>query len=342
MTFDERFQEYLERLNKLKPQLPDLAEESTKTSLVMPFFSMLGYDVFNASEFVPEFTCDVATKKGEKVDYAIIKDGDPIMLIEVKRAGMKLQKQQQGQLFRYFSTNRCRIAILTNGVTYQFFSDLNAPNVMDDEPFLSFNLLEDDPNIYISSVKQFSKEKFNVKSVISKAVYQKYSKVVQKTLKEDLISPSDELVKYFLSRPEIKTGNRITAQMIDKYREATQKAMQKVFGIVIQEVEHTESAAPAAVAPPSENNVITETSVPVTIESIVETISQQASAVPDVRIQREEQADFVRLHIFTTGNTKFGAVKIMKNDLSIQFRKMVNGLVTVYDLSSADEFQKYI
>lgn len=341
MSFEERFQEYLERINKLKPQLPDLAEESTKTSLVMPFFSMLGYDVFNASEFVPEFTCDVATKKGEKVDYAIIKDGDPIMLIEVKRAGMKLQKQQQGQLFRYFSTNRCRIAILTNGITYQFYSDLNAPNVMDDEPFLSFNLLEDDLNIYISSVKQFSKEKFNVKSVISKAVYQKYSKVVQKTLREDLISPSDELVKYFLSRPEIKTGNRITSQMIDKYREATQKAMQKVFGIVLQTPESIDSSS-APDPEPVPVSTEPEPAAPVTLEAVVDSITQQAAAIPDVRMQQEEQPDFLRLHIFTTGNAKFGAVKIKKNDLSIQFRKFVNGQLNVYDLSSADEFAKYI
>ena len=183
MDFNENFNNYIARLQNMKTQLKNLTEESTKMSLVMPFFSMLGYDIFNASEIVPEYTCDVATKKGEKVDYAILKDGDPIMLIEVKRAGLKLQKQQQGQLYRYFSTNRCRIAILTNGIVYQFFSDLNVPNVMDDDPFLSFNLLEDDTALYSSSVRQFSKEKFNIKNVISKAIFQKYSKVVQKTLK---------------------------------------------------------------------------------------------------------------------------------------------------------------
>ncbi|OPZ21219.1 MAG: hypothetical protein BWZ04_01159 [Firmicutes bacterium ADurb.BinA205] len=337
MTFEERFQDYLQRLKKLKPHLPDLAEESTKTSLVMPFFAMLGYDVFNASEFAPEYTCDVATKKGEKIDYAVIKDGEPIMLIEAKRAGMKLQKQQQGQLFRYFSTNRCRIAILTNGISYQFFSDLNSPNVMDDEPFLSFNLLDDDPNIYLSSVRQFSKEKFNVKNVISKAVYQKYSKVVQKTLKEDLISPSDELVKYFLSRPEIKTGNRITAQMIEKYREATQKAMQKVFGAVIQDFSHVHDEDP--VSPDNDN---TETEAPPTMESISDTITKAAEAVPDVRIQNEEHPEFIRLHIYTTNNTKFGVVKIMKSNLSIQLRKIVDNQTNIYDLKSAEEFINYI
>ena len=106
----------------------------------MPFFAMLGYDVFDTDEFMPEFVCDVGTKKGEKVDYALLKDGEPVILIEAKRAGMKLQKQQQSQLYRYFTVNHCRLAILTNGVTYQVFSDINTPNIMDDDPFLSFNL----------------------------------------------------------------------------------------------------------------------------------------------------------------------------------------------------------
>ena len=161
-----------------------LSFKSTKNALIMPFFSMLGYDVFDTIDFTPEFTCDVAAKKGEKIDYAIMKDGEPTMLIECKKAGMKLQKQQQAQLFRYFSTNRCRIAILTNGIIYHFFSDLNAPNIMDDEPFLSFNLLEDDSTIYRSSVQQFQKETFDVKNVISKAVFQKYDRLDRTHLPE--------------------------------------------------------------------------------------------------------------------------------------------------------------
>lgn len=48
----------------------------------MPFISALGYDVFNPTEVIPEFTADVGTKKGEKVDYAIKKDDKIIILIE--------------------------------------------------------------------------------------------------------------------------------------------------------------------------------------------------------------------------------------------------------------------
>lgn len=344
MNFEENFNQYLARLKKIEPQLSALTEESTKTSLVMPFFAMLGYDVFNVEEFMPEYTCDIATKKGEKIDYAILKDGDPVMLIEAKRAGMKLQKQQQGQLFRYFSTNRCRIAILTNGIVYQFYSDLNAPNVMDDEPFLTFNLLEDDTNLYLASIHQFSKEKFNIKNVIQKAVYQKYSEVVQKTLKDDLLSPSDEIVKYFLSRPEIKTGNRITSQMIEKHREATQKAMQKVFGATIQSVINVpDESIQIQEEPHNSDHETPSIKEPVGIQDISAEIKRIANElVAECKCIAEDMPDFLRLHIYTTGNQKAATIKIMKSDMSIQLRKFSNGMPISVSLTSVAELKEYL
>lgn len=231
--FIEDFRAFRGKVQQYSGKFDTMTEEATKNAIIMPFLVLLGYDVFDPEEIIPEYTCDVAGKKGEKIDYVILHDGEPTVLIETKRAGLKLQKQQQGQLYRYFSTNRCRLAILTNGITYNFFSDINAPNVMDDEPFLSFNILEDDEELFLSSLEQFHKSVFNVKDILSKAVFLKYLKVVEQTLRQDLVNPSDELVKYFLSRPEIKTGNRITAQMIDKHRAATREAMLKVMGAVI-------------------------------------------------------------------------------------------------------------
>ncbi|MDE7138434.1 MAG: type I restriction enzyme HsdR N-terminal domain-containing protein [Ruminococcus sp.] len=336
MTFEKKFEHYLSRIERIRGQMEDFTEEATKTALIMPFFSILGYDVFDTNEFMPEFTCDVATKKGEKVDYAILKDGEPIIIIEAKRAGMKLQKQQQGQLFRYFSTNRCRIAILTNGVIYQFFSDLNVPNIMDDEPFLSFNIFEDDPSIYISSVKQFCKEEFEIKNIISKAVFQKYATVVEKTLKQDLMNPSDELVKYFLSRPEVKTGNRITAQMIEKHRETTRQAMQKVFGVNIKEVADEREDYETDII--SENNELTEMQ---SVQSISEKLQNVLKGlIPDFSAISEDSADYCRLHIYTSANRKIGNIKILKSDFSIQWKK--TGNQELYILKSEDDIKNYI
>ncbi len=231
--FSDDFHAYKSRVLQYTDKFAEMTEEATKNALIMPFLMLLGYDVFNPDEVIPEYVCDVAGKKGEKIDYVVMHDGEPVILIEAKRAGLKLQKQQQGQLYRYFSTSHCRLAILTNGNTYNFYSDINSPNVMDDDPFLSFDILNDDEELFLSSLEQFHKNKFNIKEILSKAVFLKYVKVVEQTLKQDLVSPSDELVKYFLSRPEIKTGGRITTQIIEKHRAATAEAMQKVMGITI-------------------------------------------------------------------------------------------------------------
>jgi len=323
MDFDERFNQYLKKVSKVKDQVSDLTEEATKHALVMPFFSMLGYDVFDTNEFMPEFVCDLGTKKGEKIDYAILKDGEPLILIEAKRAGMKLQKQQYSQLYRYFTVNRCRIAILTNGIVYQMFSDINTPNIMDDEPFLSFNILEEDPSIYKSSIKQFCKDKFDIKNILSKAVFQKYEKVVIKTLEQDLISPSDEIVKYFLSRPEIKTGNRITSQMIEKHREITQNAMRKVFGTIIKEEKIIDNQQ---LSPQSSKPDIKEQ-----VEEIVRKLG--------LDLQEENNEEFFRIHICNSDNRKIGVVKIFKSDNKIQFRKIGEGN---YDIDKVDDIINFL
>lgn len=233
MTFYEKIEKFRSRISGMSDSFADMTEEATKNALIMPFFTLLGYDVFDPQEFVPEFVCDVGTKKGEKIDYAIMSNGEPIILIEAKKAGMKLQKQQQGQLYRYFSVNRARIAILTNGLQYNIYSDINSPNVMDDEPFFTFNILTDETSLFLQSLEQFCKDGLDIPTILSKAVYLKYFSVVEKTFRQDLENPSDELVKYFLSRPEINSGKRITSHTINKYRAVTAEALRKVMGATI-------------------------------------------------------------------------------------------------------------
>ena len=112
-----------------------------QNALIMPFISALGYNVFDPTEVVPEFTADVGTKKGEKVDYVIMREGkpDPI-LIEAKAATCNLDDAHCSQLYRYFSVTDARFGVLTNGIHYRFFSDLEAPNKLDVRPFLEVDM----------------------------------------------------------------------------------------------------------------------------------------------------------------------------------------------------------
>ena len=75
MDFTDRIRKLADRLHDRRPHIH--TEEATKQSLVIPFIRDLGYDIYNPAEVVPEYTADLDTKKGEKVDYAILKDAAP-------------------------------------------------------------------------------------------------------------------------------------------------------------------------------------------------------------------------------------------------------------------------
>ena len=151
MDFIDQVKQFSKKAANIKDNL--LTEEATKMSLVVPFFAMLGYDVFNPEEFVPEYTADVGIKKGEKVDYAIVKDGEPIILIEAKWCGESLDRHGS-QLFRYFGTTAAKFGILTNGIVYRFYTDLDNPNKMDETPF--WRLIFKSKEAKIAELKSFA------------------------------------------------------------------------------------------------------------------------------------------------------------------------------------------
>lgn len=175
-------------------------EEATKNAFVMPFIStILGYDVFNPLEVVPEFTADVGVKRGEKVDYAIMRDGEVQMLIECKKSTEPLRIEHASQLFRYFAVTNARIAVLTNGQTYQFYTDLDAPNKMDEKPFLVLDLLDIDDTL-IPELRKLTKDVFDLDSIISAAGELKYIGQIKRTIAAQFRTPEDEWIRFFTTR----------------------------------------------------------------------------------------------------------------------------------------------
>jgi len=140
----------------------------------MPFIQILGYNVFDPNEVTPEFNADVGTKKGEKVDYAILKEGSPILLFECKAFNVDLAKEHASQLYRYFSVTPVKVGVLTNGILYQFFTDFDKPNTMDKKPFLEVNLLDIKESAIIE-LKKFTKSGFNIDDLEDVASELKYT-----------------------------------------------------------------------------------------------------------------------------------------------------------------------
>lgn len=194
---------YLDRIKVLAERAPELAthletEEATKNALIMPFIAALGYDVFDPREVIPEFTADVGVKKGEKVDYAIRVDDQIVMLWEAKRASETLDIKHVGQLFRYFTVTKARIGVLTNGLVYQFFSDIEEPNIMDEKPFLVIDLRDARENA-LRELEGMTKEAFDLESMLAAASDLKYMREVRRFMEAQLEEASEGFIKLCFS-----------------------------------------------------------------------------------------------------------------------------------------------
>ncbi|SEL74293.1 hypothetical protein SAMN05216214_1202 [Atopomonas hussainii] len=219
--------EFIDKLNALASKVrqqsaPIQTEEATKNAFVMPFIhSVLGYDVFDPTEVTPEYVCDVGTKKGEKIDYAILKGGEVQILIECKKIGEPLSLNHASQLFRYFHVTNARISILTNGRIFKFFTDLDAPNKMDEKPFLELDLLDIDEHV-IPELQKLTKDAFDVDSIINAAGELKYVGQLKKAIAGQFSKPDDDFVKLFASR--VYDG-MLTQKVREQFYELTRKAL---------------------------------------------------------------------------------------------------------------------
>ena len=228
MDLIDRLKAISDRIPKLRGQVE--TEEATKNAFVMPFLSALGYDVFNPTEVIPEFVADIGIKKGEKVDYCIQKDGKPIIIIECKHWKEQLNPHNS-QLFRYFHVTKTRFAILTNGINYWFYSDLEEQNKMDDKPFLEFSLEVINEPI-VNELKRFQKTSFNIEEIVGVASDLKYSKELKEALAKEFADPSEDFVKFLAGK--VYPG-RITARVFEQFKGLVLKSSKTLLSEMISE-----------------------------------------------------------------------------------------------------------
>ncbi|SNS20346.1 type I restriction enzyme HsdR N-terminal domain-containing protein [Pseudomonas segetis] len=218
--------EFAEKLKSLSVKIRQQGasiqtEEATKNAFVMPFIhAVLGYDVFDPSEVIPEYVCDVGTKKGEKIDYAILKAGEIQILMECKKIGELLTLNNASQLFRYFHVTNARIAILTNGQIYKFFTDLDAPNKMDEKPFLELDLLNIDEHA-VPELLKLTKTAFDIESIVNAAGELKYVSQIKRFLSGLMSNPDEDFIKFVASR--VYDG-AVTQKVRELFAELTRKA----------------------------------------------------------------------------------------------------------------------
>ncbi len=169
-------------------------EEATKNAIVMPFLRVLGFDVFDPAQVIPEYVADVGLKKGEKIDYAIKINGQIEYLVEAKAVSVSLRDAQYSQLFRYYHTCDANIGILTNGLQIWFFADLDAPNKMDANPFFKFDLLGYDDND-LRELEKFHKDNFSIENIKAAASSLKYLRGAMAFIEKQWANPDEEFVR---------------------------------------------------------------------------------------------------------------------------------------------------
>ncbi len=221
MGYIEDIKALAEKIHAIKDNVK--TEEATKMSMIMPFFQALGYDVFNPAEVVPEYTADFGTKKGEKVDYAILgEDGNPMILIEAKGVWENLDKHGS-QLFRYYATTTAKIGVLTNGILYRFFMDLERENTMDASPFLELDMLHLDENA-LTELERLQSENLDLDSIASAARSIRFCIGIQQILARQAQYPDDDFVKYFMAQLYDK---KATKKNIEVFRGFVKKSFAK-------------------------------------------------------------------------------------------------------------------
>lgn len=350
MDFIDEIKQFSVKVQEIKGKVQ--TEEATKVSLIMPFLQLLGYNVFDPHEVVPEFTSDVGTKKGERVDYAIFIDGKPSILIEAKPVDDPL-KTHDGQLYRYFSVTESKFAILTNGILYKFYSDIQEPNKMDDTPFLEFNLL-DVKEPLVSELKRFKKESYNAEELSTAATTLKYTNKIKSLFDEELKEPKEEFVRYFIR--EIYSG-KATQNVVDKFKPIVKKALNQYISDLMNEkikaaLEASETeleVAPISEEQIEEKKTIVTTTLELEAFFIIKSICREI--VDSKRITYKDTLSYFTVlfdnntwkwicRLYLDGNKKY--IGIIKDDKEI--KTQISGVDDIYKFSAdiQEAVKKYL
>jgi len=339
MEFQAKIKQLGERIKSLKESTQ--TEEATKSAFVMPFVQALGYDVFNPNEVIPEFTSDIGIKKGEKVDYAIQLNNEPIIIIECKHWGDKLNLHNT-QLQRYFNVTNAHFAILTNGIKYKFYSDLENPNKMDDKPFFEFDF-ENIKEASINELLKFHKSTFDVDKILTNASFLKYVNEIKEVFEKEFNNPSEDFVKYFAK--QVYDG-KMTKKALEQFTQITERALRTSINDMVnsrikaalekelnQQVEEQEQASED-----EERNIVT------TVEEIegyhIVRALLRKKVEPDRIVHRDQQTYFgillddnnrkpiCRLHF--NGKQKYIGIFDENKD---EYRKPIDSLDEIYGYS---------
>lgn len=306
LEFFEQVRTVSEKVIRLKDsEMLRNNEQATKSALIVPLLQTLGYDTSDPMEVYPEFGADTPDVKGEKVDYAILRDEKPIILIECKSLGENLNKPQNiSQLFRYFTVTHARFGMLTNGIIYKFFTDIEKDNIMDSKPFFEFNML-DHQELDIAELRKFSKSVFHPNELRDNASDLKYTNEIKKIIVEQFSEPSPEFVKFFLAygNPEPLYAGVRTQAVVNKFSDIVKRSLNQFLNEWVKDKLQSviENTSPNSLISP-ENTSIEITSTTESKNTEAETTQEELEAFYIVKSILSEIADLSKISYTDTVN----------------------------------------
>jgi len=298
MDLTEKFQTLSKRALSIYDKLG--TEEATKTALVLPFIALLGFDIHNPVEVIPEFTADVGTKKGEKVDYAIAIDNKIVLLIECKKCGENLD-HYTSQLFRYFTVLEARIAILTDGLVYKFYSDLDERNKLDKTPFHVIDL-KDLKDSIITDISKITRNSFDVEHILTTAQDLKYIREIKSILQAEFLNPS-WMVQKIVAKSSY--GGNKTSRVIEWFTELTKRSLKSIEDSNIRK--RLRMADKLSEDPEALNNITQNESVEMSKDpspngTAIETTMEEHEGFHYIKSMLVDMMDVSRVHMRDTGS----------------------------------------
>lgn len=260
-------------------------EQATKQSLVGPLFSLLGYDLTDPRECIPEYKTDFGTGRSVKpVDWSFASNGKPIFFVEAKEAGKKLSGYSE-QLGDYFAKSTdVKLGILTNGVQWKFYTDVENANVMDKEPFVTWDVLSDE-EAPLDLLTVLHKNQYNPQLIRTFAERNRNRNLLVSELTK-LLEPSSDLVRLAVANIETR---RLTDAVVDTWKPVLKSAIeewarQRTLNLILN--------------PPKPQEVSTQSDRVVTTQEELRTFEAIKTLLgPDMPIAYQDTYSYFKIHL---------------------------------------------
>lgn len=294
-------------------------EAQTRKFLIEPFFHMLNYE---SNSLIPEYNADFGERVSQKIDYAILLNKKDTILVEAKKYGSKLTDKEAGQLNGYFNnTKNSKIAVLTNGIEYRFYSDVVAPNIIDSKPFFTFNI-SNYSELDLESLIRFDKRYIKVIEIVKSAQEIVFIESFENAFFKEIVAPSKDLLKIIHKNMTFtsKFNDETQGKMINLFTSSFLKCMYDKK-VLLESMSNTQG-------------VIT-TELEIQAYHIIRTLLIQNKKIPKDRIAFRDFKSFFNICI--DDSTKKVICKLVFNDSKMKFSIDNNE----YLLENIDDLLKY-